>query len=74
MRRVFLAFLSLGFLATHAFAQGTGQINGALTDTSGGVIPGATVSAVESATGIKTDTVTGRQWALLVPIDSTHHL
>ena len=59
MRRVFLALLSLGFLATHAFAQGTGQINGALTDTSGGVIPGATVSAIESATGIKTDTVTG---------------
>jgi hypothetical protein len=48
-----------GFLATNAFAQGTGQINGALTDTSGGVIPGATVSAIESATGIKTDTVTG---------------
>src|SRR6187401_2561230 len=59
MRRVLLVFLSLGFLATHAFAQGTGQINGALTDTSGGVIPGATVSAIESATGIKTDTVTG---------------
>ena len=59
MRRVLLVLLSLGFLATHAFAQSTGQINGALTDTSGGVIPGATVSAIESATGIKTDTVTG---------------
>ena len=63
MRRLAAAVLSLGcflgFLVSPAFAQGTGQINGALTDSTGGVIPGATVSAVESATGIKTDTVTG---------------
>ncbi len=48
-----------GILPETAAAQGTGQINGALTDSTGGVIPGATVGAIESATGIRTDTVTG---------------
>src|SRR5688500_14136259 len=59
MRRVLFTIFVLGLFVSSAFAQGTGQINGALTDSSGGVIPGATVSAIESATGIKTDTVTG---------------
>src|SRR5918999_1087467 len=59
MRRILLAVLSVGFFISPAFAQSTGQINGALTDSSGGVIPGATVSAIESATGLKTDTVSG---------------
>jgi hypothetical protein len=49
----------MGILHDSALAQSTGQINGALTDTSGGVIPGATVAAIESATGLRTDTVTG---------------
>jgi hypothetical protein len=49
----------LALLPGAALAQSTGQINGALTDTSGGVIPGATVAAIESETGLRTDTVTG---------------
>jgi hypothetical protein len=59
MRRVLLIVLALGLSVSSAFAQGAGQINGALTDSSGGVIPGATVAAIESATGLRTDTVTG---------------
>jgi hypothetical protein len=49
----------LALMAGTAFAQSTGQINGALTDSSGGVIPGATVAAIETATGLRADTVTG---------------
>jgi hypothetical protein len=51
---VFLALL----VASPALAQ-TGQINGVVTDNTGGVVPGATVKAVETATGISRDTVTG---------------
>jgi hypothetical protein len=40
-------------------AQEAGQINGVVADSSGGVIPGVTVFAVESGTGISRDTVTG---------------
>ena len=59
MRRTVLTFAIFGLLGGIAFAQGTGQINGALVDSSGGVLPGVTVGAIESETGIRTDTVTG---------------
>ena len=59
MRRAALTIIVLTLFLGNAFAQGTGQINGALTDSSGGVLPGVTVAAIESATGIRTDTVTG---------------
>ena len=45
-------------VATPALAQ-TGQINGVITDNTGAVLPGATVKAVEVATGLSRDTVTG---------------
>src|SRR5687767_9531438 len=45
-------------LAGTASAQ-QGQINGVVTDSSGGVLPGVTVTAVESQTGISRDTVSG---------------
>ena len=49
-----LAFL----IASPAFAQ-QGQINGVVSDSSGGVIPGATVTATETATGFVQTTVSG---------------
>ena len=36
-----------------------GQINGVVTDSSGGVVPGATVTAIEQQTGLSRDTVSG---------------
>jgi hypothetical protein len=51
---VFLALL----VASPVLAQ-TGQINGVVTDNTGGVVPGATVKAVEAATGISRDTISG---------------
>jgi hypothetical protein len=56
--RVFAAAAFASLLASSAFAQ-QGQINGVVTDSSGGVIPGATVTVVESATGIARDTISG---------------
>ena len=59
MRRVLFTFLVLGLFVSNAFAQGTGQINGAVADNSGGVVPGVTVTAVEAGTGVSRETVTG---------------
>jgi len=58
MRRAVLSVLLSGLLAGTAFAQGAGQITGVVSDNSGGVIPGVTVVAVESETGISRDTIT----------------
>ncbi len=49
----------LVLITSPAFAQATGQINGVVTDSSGGVVPGATVTAVEQQTGLSRDTVSG---------------
>jgi hypothetical protein len=59
MRRVILLALVLGLFVGHVYAQEAGQINGVVADSSGGVIPGVTVFAVESGTGISRDTITG---------------
>jgi hypothetical protein len=58
MRAPCLVVCLTWLLAGTAFAQ-QGQINGVIVDSSGGVIPGVTVTAVESGTGITRDTVSG---------------
>ena len=45
-------------LATAAWAQATAQINGTVTDASGGVLPGATVTAIQTDTGFRREMVT----------------
>jgi Carboxypeptidase regulatory-like domain len=45
-------------LATSGFAQGTGDIVGRVSDASGGVLPGVTVTATSRATNISRTTVT----------------
>ena len=54
-----LATLFLALLVARPALAQTGQINRVITDNSGGVVPGATVTAVETATGLSRDTVTG---------------
>ena len=58
MRQVLVIVCFALLVASPALAQ-TGQINGLITDNSGGVLPGATVKAVEAATGLSRETVTG---------------
>ena len=59
MRGILLTVSVFCLLVSSAFAQATGQISGVVADNSGGVVPGVTVFAVESGTGISRDTVTG---------------
>src|SRR5919106_161666 len=51
-----LLVLLLG--ATNAMAQATAQINGTVVDSSGGVLPGVTVTAIQTDTGIRREVVT----------------
>ena len=59
MIRRILATVFLTLLVASPVLAQTGQINGLITDNTGGVVPGATVKAVETATGISRDTVSG---------------
>src|SRR2546427_4641861 len=59
MIRRILATLFLALLVASAALAQTGQINGVVADNTGGVVPGATVKAVEAATGLSRDTVSG---------------
>jgi hypothetical protein len=59
MIRRILATLFLALLVASPVLAQTGQINGVITDNTGAVVPGANVKAVETATGLSRDTVTG---------------
>jgi hypothetical protein len=58
MRLIVLVATILVAFTSPAFAQ-QGQINGVVTDSSGGVVPGVTVTAVEQQTGLSRDTISG---------------
>ena len=58
IRRILATPCLVLLLAAPAVAQ-TGQINGVITDNTGAIVPGATVKAVEAATGLARDTVAG---------------
>ena len=57
MRRTALGFLVLLLVATNAWAQSTAQINGTVADSSGAVLPGATVLVVQTDTGFRREGV-----------------
>jgi hypothetical protein len=59
MRRVLWLICCAALFASPAFAQQTGQLNGVVTDNTGGVVPGVTVKAVETNTGFSHDTISG---------------
>jgi Carboxypeptidase regulatory-like domain len=48
-------------------AQGYGSISGTVTDTTGAVIPGAVVTATQTATGLTLKTTTGAEGAYVFP-------
>ena len=58
LRPAVLSVVFAGLFSGPVFAQ-QGQINGVITDSSGGVLPGVTVTAVESQTGLSRETITG---------------
>jgi hypothetical protein len=50
--------IALLLVVTPAWAQSTAQINGTVADSSGGVLPGATIVATQTATGLRREAVT----------------
>ena len=59
MKRLLVAAILLTTLAPSAFAQATGQINGIITDASGGVLPGVTIEATSVATRATRTAISG---------------
>ena len=75
--RLLLAFVLLALLGGVLWAQGTGEITGLVTDPSGAVVSGVTVTLTNSATGEKRSTVTTSAGAYRfaeVPIVGTYTL
>ena len=71
MKRVMvIALVSLiGVLhATGVHAQATGQINGAVTDASGALLPGVTVEATNVATGATRTAVSSADGLYTIPL------
>ena len=58
LSKVSSAALILLLSAGVAWAQATAQINGTVADESGGVLPGATVTAIQTNTGLRREAVT----------------
>ena len=56
--RVLLGVLVLFAGTTNVWAQATAQINGTVADSSGGVLPGVTVVAIQTETGFRREAVT----------------
>src|SRR5262245_3720720 len=54
-------------LASIALAQGTGEITGTITDTTGGVVPGASVSVTNVATGAARHVISNEAGVYSVP-------
>ena len=55
---VFIGLILVSLNCTHLWAQATGQISGAVQDSSGAVLPGAEITATQTDTGVSRMTVT----------------
>src|SRR5215211_4703880 len=58
VRSTFLGLLVFLLAPSNGWAQSTAQINGTVADESGGVLPGATVTAIQTDTGLRREAVT----------------
>src|SRR5436309_12877545 len=56
--RPLLALMVVLLSAAHVRAQATAQINGTVADSSGAVLPGVTVIAIQTETGFRREAVT----------------
>lgn len=61
------------FTGHRAYGQGTGQIKGVVTDSSGALVPGATVTAISGETGTSRSTVTGSDGSFLISLLEPQH-
>src|SRR4026209_301210 len=67
LRTLRIAVLMLVVTIGVAFAQGTAQLNGRVTDESGGVLPGVTVTATQTDTGFSRSVVTDDNGNYAIP-------
>jgi hypothetical protein len=67
VRMCSFVLISLLILGAAASAQGTAQLDGRVTDESGGVLPGVTVTATQTDTAFTRTTVTDETGAWLMP-------
>jgi len=65
--RLVLAALVLAFVSAPAFAQATSSITGVVVDQDGGVIPGATITVKNVATGVTFTAYAGPRGGFTVP-------
>jgi outer membrane receptor protein involved in Fe transport len=56
------------FTPVWVYGQATGQINGTVTDATGGVLPGVTIEATNTATGSTRSAVTGAEGLYALPL------
>src|SRR5579863_7980093 len=67
-----VVLLLIGFtgfvIRSSAQTASTGALNGRVTDPSGGVVPGATVTVISQATGAQRDATTGSDGTYLIPL------
>ena len=68
LRLLLAILLPLGLVAYSHAQQQTGELTGQITDSSGAVIPGATVTIVNTARGIKVTATTNEQGTYIVPL------
>ena len=67
IRLMACAVLILMVSVTTVWAQATAQINGTVADSSGGVLPGATVTAIQTDTGFRREVVTDETGSYTLP-------
>src|SRR5438046_5002707 len=71
MKRVLLGFSGVLFIDTlissTVWAQATAQINGTVKDSTGAVLPGVEITAVQTETGIARTTVTNETGSYTLP-------
>src|SRR5918993_6012718 len=60
-------FAMMLMTATSASAQATAELNGRVTDESGAVLPGVTVTATQTDTGFTRTVVTGESGTWIMP-------
>ena len=66
LRTLFIGMVAVCY-ASAALAQATAQITGTVKDSSGGVLPGANVTATQTDTGFKRDVVSDTDGLFLLP-------
>ena len=67
LRALFSGLIIVLLTATASMAQATAEITGSVKDSSGAVLPGANVTATQTATGFKREAVTDAEGAFSFP-------